>query len=90
MHASEIGIVTNRSLIPYDSQASSGTSGLRIGTPASTTRGMKEGEMEELAAMIEGALRTRLAGPARRALGKRVRDLAEAFPLRDPAWWPPG
>lgn len=84
----EIGILTNRSLIPCDPQASSGTSGLRIGTPASTTRGMKEREMEELAAMIEEALRTPLAGPTRRTLGRRVRDLAGAFPLRDPAWWP--
>lgn len=86
----EIGILTNRSLIPSDPQALSGTSGLRIGTPASTTRGMKEKEMEELAAMIEEALRTRLAGPTRRAFGRRVRDLAGAFPLRDPAWWPTG
>lgn len=44
--------------------------------------------MEELAAILEEALRTRLAGPARRVLGKRARDLVAAFPLRDPAWWP--
>lgn len=52
----EIHITTNKNTIPYDPQSPFVTSGLRIGTPAVTTRGMKESEMVELASIIDGAL----------------------------------
>ncbi len=52
----EIHITTNKNTIPYDPQSPFVTSGLRIGTPAVTTRGMKEPEMVELAAIIDGLL----------------------------------
>lgn len=52
----EIHITTNKNTIPFDPQSPFVTSGLRIGTPAVTTRGMKEAEMAELAAIIDGAL----------------------------------
>ncbi len=52
----EIHITTNKNTIPYDPQSPFVTSGLRIGTPAATTRGMKEAEMIELAGIIDNAL----------------------------------
>ncbi len=52
----EIHITTNKNTIPFDPQSPFVTSGLRIGTPAVTTRGMKEAEMSELAAIIDKAL----------------------------------
>lgn len=52
----EIHITTNKNTIPFDPQSPFVTSGLRIGTPAATTRGMKEAEMIELAGIIDGAL----------------------------------
>ncbi len=52
----EIHITTNKNTIPYDPQSPFVTSGLRIGTPAVTTRGMKEDDMIELACIIDGAL----------------------------------
>lgn len=52
----EIHITTNKNTIPFDTQSPFVTSGLRIGTPAVTTKGMKEDEMVELASIIDGAL----------------------------------
>jgi glycine hydroxymethyltransferase len=52
----EIHITTNKNTIPYDPQSPFITSGLRIGTPAVTTKGMKEAEMAELADIIDSAL----------------------------------
>lgn len=52
----EVHITTNKNTIPFDPQSPFVTSGLRIGTPAVTTRGMKEAEMKELAEIIDGAL----------------------------------
>ncbi|MDF2949768.1 MAG: serine hydroxymethyltransferase [Sedimentibacter sp.] len=52
----EIHITTNKNTIPFDPQSPFVTSGLRIGTPAVTTRGMKEAEMIELAEIIDNAL----------------------------------
>jgi len=52
----EIHITTNKNTIPFDPQSPFVTSGLRIGTPAVTTRGMKEAEMTELADIIDSAL----------------------------------
>ena len=52
----EIHITTNKNTIPFDPQSPFITSGLRMGTPAVTTKGMKEAEMVELASIIDGAL----------------------------------
>jgi glycine hydroxymethyltransferase len=52
----EIHITTNKNTIPFDTQGPFITSGIRIGTPAVTTRGMKEAEMIELADILDSAL----------------------------------
>jgi glycine hydroxymethyltransferase len=50
------GITVNKNLIPYDPEKPLVTSGIRLGTPAVTTRGMKEAEMDLIAALIAEAL----------------------------------
>jgi glycine hydroxymethyltransferase len=52
----EVGVTANKNLIPFDPKKSTITSGIRVGTPAVTTRGMKEAEMEEIANILDLAL----------------------------------
>ncbi|NQT19926.1 MAG: serine hydroxymethyltransferase, partial [Planctomycetes bacterium] len=77
----EAGITLNHNLIPFDPKPPKVTSGVRIGTPAVTTRGMKEPEMQVIAEWIDAVL----SNPEDRALRTRVRgevrDLCERFPL---------
>ena len=74
----EIGITLNFNTIPNDPRPPSKASGLRIGTPAMTTMGMKEGEAEEVATLIAGALRGE--GDELAQIETKVRDLARSFP----------
>lgn len=52
------GIIVNKNTIPYDARKPTDPSGIRIGTPAATTRGMKEGDMRKLAARIDKILKS--------------------------------
>jgi glycine hydroxymethyltransferase len=77
----EAHITVNKNTIPGETQSPFVTSGIRIGTPAVTTRGMGEGEMRTIAGLIDEVLRAPTdAGVAERAK-RRVRELAAAFPL---------
>jgi RpiB/LacA/LacB family sugar-phosphate isomerase len=77
----QAGITVNKNLIPYDPEKPLITSGIRIGTPAVTTRGMKEAEMNQIAVLIAEAL-DRVNDPAAlQKVRERVRELTRKFPL---------
>jgi glycine hydroxymethyltransferase len=74
-------ITVNKNAIPFDTEPISKTGGIRIGTPAMTTRGMKEEEMMEIADLIDEAL-THRSDPGRLAAVRRVVvELTSRFPL---------
>lgn len=77
----EAGIVANKNAIPFDARPPKVTSGLRLGTPALTTRGMKEGEIRELAALINKALENRDREETLRSVRGRVSELCRSFPV---------
>ena len=74
----EIGITANKNTIPFDPESPFVTSGVRIGTPAVTTRGMKEEDMKEIAEIMNLALDER---NDRGELKERVLKLCSRFPL---------
>lgn len=74
----EIGITTNKNTIPNDPESPFITSGLRIGTPAVTTRGMKEEDMKEIADIMNLAMDE---SNDRDELRKRVQKLCDKYPL---------
>ena len=77
----EAGITVNKNAIPFDTNPPLKPSGIRIGTPALTTRGMQEGEMRQIGKWIARALHNRSDAAALREIRKQVLQLAEAFPL---------
>ncbi len=76
----EAGITVNKNTIPDDPESPFVTSGIRLGTPALTTRGMGLAEMDAIADLIDRAL-TDSNPRARAKVRKDVRQLADAFPL---------
>jgi len=74
-------ITVNKNVIPFDPEKPTVTSGIRIGTPAVTTRGMKEAEMQEIAAIIGEALSHPDDAALLARLRGRVRELTQQFPL---------
>lgn len=76
-----VGISTNKNVVPDDRQGPMDPSGLRIGTPAVTTRGMKEGEMERIALWIDSVLRSSGNGAVQEDIGKEVKTLCAEFPV---------
>ena len=82
---SAVGIVANKNVIPYDPLPPTVTSGIRLGTPALTTRGMREPEMRIIASVIDRALsrgRDDGMGWARR----QVEELCHSFPVFATRW----
>ena len=77
----EAGITVNKNAIPYDTNPPLKPSGIRIGTPALTTRGMKEPEMRTIAKWIAKALEQRNNPQALPQIRGQVLELAEQFPL---------
>ncbi len=77
----QAGIITNKNMIPFDERKPTQTSGLRLGTPAVTTRGMKENEMRTIAGLIDRSLRSKGDAKAIEAVRGDVHSLCEQFPL---------
>jgi glycine hydroxymethyltransferase len=77
----EAGITVNKNAIPYDTNPPLKPSGIRIGTPALTTRGMKEAEMRIIGKWITEALNERSNPQALARIRGQVLELAEQFPL---------
>jgi len=77
----EAGITVNKNAIPYDTNPPLKPSGIRIGTPALTTRGMKEAEMRTIAKWIAQALEARNNPQSLENIRGQVLELAEQFPL---------
>jgi len=77
----EAGITVNKNAIPYDTNPPLKPSGIRVGTPALTTRGMKEAEMRTIGKWIAEALDQRSNPQALKRIRGQVLELAEQFPL---------
>jgi glycine hydroxymethyltransferase len=77
----EAGITVNKNAIPYDANPPLKPSGIRIGSPALTTRGMREPEMHTIAKWITQALDQRNDPQALRRIRGQVLELVESFPL---------
>jgi glycine hydroxymethyltransferase len=77
----EAGITVNKNMIPFDKESPFKASGIRIGTPAVTTRGMGMNEMEEIAEFIFQVLKHREESKIISEIRKKVLNLCEQFPL---------
>ncbi|MEY3588799.1 MAG: hypothetical protein RJA47_1395 [Actinomycetota bacterium] len=77
----EAGITLNKNTVPDDPRSPFVTSGVRIGTPAVTTQGMKEAEMADIASLIAEALRHRTDASAVAAVKAKVAALCARFPV---------
>jgi glycine hydroxymethyltransferase len=77
----DAGITVNKNAIPYDTNPPLKPSGIRVGTPALTTRGMKEAEMRTIGKWITEALQERGNPQALARIRGQVQELAEQFPL---------
>ena len=77
----QAGIVVNKNMIPFDERKPTQTSGLRLGTPALTTRGLGPREMAVVADMIHGVLASQGEPGAIERVRGQVRELCAAFPI---------
>jgi glycine hydroxymethyltransferase len=77
----QAGITVNKNTIPFDTNTPMVASGIRVGTPALTTRGMKEAEMEEVGRLISRALKSVDNESALAEVKRDVHELCDRFPL---------
>jgi glycine hydroxymethyltransferase len=77
----EAGITVNKNAVPFDDKSPLITSGIRVGTPALTTRGMKEAEMEEVGELINEVITHMGKSDVYKAVAKKVETLCTRFPL---------
>lgn len=77
----EVGITTNKNTIPYDTESPFVTSGIRIGTPAVTSRGFKEEDMKEVGAIIAAVLKSPEDEAVKADAKDRVKALTDKHPL---------
>jgi glycine hydroxymethyltransferase len=77
----EVHITVNKNTIPFDTNSPFVASGVRLGTPALTTRGMKETEMKQIARLIASIVRESESEEIKEAVKKEVAELTQKFPL---------
>jgi glycine hydroxymethyltransferase len=77
----EVGITVNKNAIPYDPQPPAKASGIRVGTPAVTTRGFREPEMDTIARLITDTLRSPEDTAVLDRVRAEVRELVDRFPV---------
>jgi len=77
----EAGITVNKNMVPFDDQSPFVTSGIRLGTPALTTRGMKEEEMRQIAEMIDKVLLDINNDSVKMDVKNQIIELCNRFPL---------
>jgi glycine hydroxymethyltransferase len=75
------GITVNKNMVPFDTKSPFITSGIRIGTPAATTRGMKEAEMEKIAELIDNAIVNNENDSNLESIKTEVKSLCTGYPL---------
>lgn len=76
-----VGITANKNAIPFDKRKPTVTSGIRIGTPAVTTRGMKEADMEVIASLIDAALSSNGDEHKLETVARQVKELTDRYPF---------
>ena len=81
IYLDHVKITVNKNMIPFDQETAFNASGVRLGTPAVTTRGMKEAEMVEIASLIAQTLKAPEDEKNLDQVRKRVGDLVKHFPL---------
>jgi glycine hydroxymethyltransferase len=79
--ADSVGITVNRNAIPFDEASRFNPSGIRLGTPSVTTRGMKEAQMSEIADALDGVIRNLDNSDALAEIRQKTLDLCNRFPL---------
>jgi glycine hydroxymethyltransferase len=79
----EVGITCNKNSVPFDDKSALVTSGIRIGTPALTTRGMKESDMEEIAELINKIISNPKDENVKKEVSEEVKNLTSKFMLYD-------
>jgi len=77
----EAGIIANRNTVPFDTRSPFVTSGLRLGTPALTTRGMKEGEMKQIADLIVKVIENPNDSALKLKVRGEVEEMCDKFPI---------
>ena len=80
-HLEDAGIIVNKNSIPFDKRKPRTTSGIRLGTPMVTTRGMEEAQMHQLADFIAETLENRQKAVIKRRIREKVAELCAQFPI---------
>lgn len=80
-HLEEAGVIVNKNTIPFDKRSPVTTSGIRLGTPMVTVRGMKETEMQLIGDFISEVLRERKSTKVKNHIKEKVRELCQQFPI---------
>jgi glycine hydroxymethyltransferase len=77
----QVRITVNKNTIPYDPEKPMIGSGIRVGTPAVTSRGMREAEMRDIAQLIVDGIAARGDEAAQEGIRRRVASIADRFPV---------